>query len=1026
MKPIDQNKDCNNSSLPWTGERFVPDIQGNVALEHLHRYAMARELAAEKVVLDISCGEGYGSALLAQVARRVIGIDISRCAVEHAARKYSRDNLEFRIGSCDEIPLADNSVNLVVSFETIEHHDQHESMMAEIKRVLRPDGVIIISSPEKYEYSVAPNYSNPFHIKELYRHEFERLMAANFKHVAIFGQRVVYGSGIFREDLPEAIVTYDAGTDPQRPVPGMRRPVYLIAVASDATLPPTVSSFFDQPVSESEVARNWSSVVADREGQIESLTQVVAEREGQIASLTKAIAEREGQIAGLTKAIAEREGQIESLTQVVAEREGQIAGLEAQLAAVYTSRSWSITVPVRAVGAKLWRMKERVGVVRAISRLALSNGLRAGYRLFRERRLILSSGAFDCDYYRRQYPDVAATRTDPALHYLLYGASEGRDPNPLFDTDWYLQQNPDVAEAGVNPLAHYLRFGMEEGRLLHKLAAPSISNRDGQIADLNQAVAEREGQVQALTAQAAENPSLTSKPLNQQHWGLLATPHTLFIANLIAERLRARGCRVTIATSPSDDFSLDCYIVICPQMFKSLPPTHKRIVFQMEQSISSRWFTKEYLQILRESLAVLEYNLHNIGSLTKQGISYTHIFYLPIGASLNYGRTLSPTEKKFDVLFYGDYKSSPRRQRMLDTLVKEFDVKIVTEVFAPAILDIIRQAKVVINLHYYEDALLEVPRIQECLSLEVPVLSETARDQHAYPELAQAVRFFEQGSVPAMLQSLKEVLETPIPHDHITSAVQQSARRFEFMFDRFLVGMDFIPNQQIKEMPLPTLTSQVVLSLPEIIHRRQAFQSENLQGFTFFDGIRKTPGWVGCALSYRALACKALEMGIKRLTVLEDDVLPPDDFQEKMNVVYEYLDEREGQWDIFAGLIADLHSQVKILNVEDFKNIRFVTINKMTSMVCNIYNQKALEILASWNFENKDVEHNTIDRYLESQSDLRVVVALPFLVGHREDVNSTVWGFQNTQYRNMIAKSQQKLQTKVWTHDEYQKKFSKS
>jgi 2-polyprenyl-3-methyl-5-hydroxy-6-metoxy-1,4-benzoquinol methylase len=224
------------SSLAWTGERFVPHVTGNVALEHLHRYAFACELAAGKTVLDIACGEGYGSAMLARVAKHVIGVDIAREVIEHAASKYRRKNLEFRIGSCAAIPVADSSVDLVVSFETIEHHDQHEAMMAEIKRVLTPNGVLIMSSPDKYEYSVAPNYRNPFHVKELFRYEFERLIKAYFRHMAIYGQRVVYGSAIFPAGAVDLLVTYPAVGEDRDAVPGLSRPIYLIAVASDATL----------------------------------------------------------------------------------------------------------------------------------------------------------------------------------------------------------------------------------------------------------------------------------------------------------------------------------------------------------------------------------------------------------------------------------------------------------------------------------------------------------------------------------------------------------------------------------------------------------------------------------------------------------------------------------------------------------------------------------------------------------------------------------------------------------------------
>ena len=158
--------DTRTGELPWTGERYLPEITGDIELEHLHRYAIARDLAYGKDVLDIACGEGYGSELLATVARKVTGVDISEETIAHAARKYVRPNIAFAVGSCACIPLADASVDLVVSFETIEHHDRHLEMMQEIRRVLRPAGVLIISSPDKHEYSDVPDYKNEYHVKD--------------------------------------------------------------------------------------------------------------------------------------------------------------------------------------------------------------------------------------------------------------------------------------------------------------------------------------------------------------------------------------------------------------------------------------------------------------------------------------------------------------------------------------------------------------------------------------------------------------------------------------------------------------------------------------------------------------------------------------------------------------------------------------------------------------------------------------------------------------------------------------------
>jgi len=317
-----------------------------------------------------------------------------------------------------------------------------------------------------------------------------------------------------------------------------------------------------------------------------------------------------------------------------------------------------------------------------------------------------------------------------------------------------------------------------------------------------------------------------------------------------------------------------------------------------------------------------------------------------------------------------------------------------------------------------------MPRIQESLSLGVSVVSEASQDQNDYPELKGVVHFFEQGSIPAMLSAVKGVLENPISPEKIAASLTLSEQRFGFMFDRFLVALGFLPTSYVKQLslPLPNNVNRVALSLPETIERRRAFELERLVDCTIFDGIRRSPGWVGCGLSYVALAEFAKKQGLSSLTVMEDDVILPPDFELKMAIINEFLGVRLGQWDVFAGVIASLNSDVKIISVDVFKGITFVTINKMTSTVFNIYSEKVLHLLASWDPENLDADFNTIDRFLEKQSDLRVVVTLPFFVGHREEVYSTLWGFQNDQYNNMISESEERLKNMVIAHKNYSMK----
>jgi SAM-dependent methyltransferase len=196
------------SDLEFTGERFVPGIAGEIAHEHWHRYVFARRYVAGKRVLDVACGEGYGSALLARVAANVLGVDIDADVVAHAGASYAAlANVRFAQGSAGALPLPDASVDAVVSFETIEHLPREEQprMLAEIARVLVPDGVLILSAPNPVEYSDARQYRNPFHMHEPDRAELETLLGDVFPAWRWFRQRRYFGSAVWSEAPDESL-----------------------------------------------------------------------------------------------------------------------------------------------------------------------------------------------------------------------------------------------------------------------------------------------------------------------------------------------------------------------------------------------------------------------------------------------------------------------------------------------------------------------------------------------------------------------------------------------------------------------------------------------------------------------------------------------------------------------------------------------------------------------------------------------------------------------------------------------------
>lgn len=499
-------------------------------------------------------------------------------------------------------------------------------------------------------------------------------------------------------------------------------------------------------------------------------------------------------------------------------------------------------------------------------------------------------------------------------------------------------------------------------------------------------------------------------------WGILCTPHTLFIARAISERLANHGIESEIVTHSLKSFDHDFYIVLCAQMFKRLPPANKRMIFQLEQSVSSRWFTPQYMNTLKESLGVIEYSLKNIDFLAQNGLRYPDVHYLPIGASPNEAAAGSARSKKYDFVFYGDSLSSERRRRFIEKLQERYCVKVCNDLFGGELYAVIQEARAVINIHYYEGALLEMPRICECISLGVPVLSEGTSDQNEYPELEGAVKFFEEGSIDDMIISASEMLSNlEATNKALETAVSLSAARFNFMMDRFLVAIGVVPVDVILNRPIYVARKSdfLALSLPETIERRRIIAQTLPDSCELFDGIRHSLGWIGCGGSFNALSRYALANEVSRLTVIEDDVELPDDFNDLFYEVNAYLDKRKSDWDIFSGLMADVHPDAKILSVEHFGGRTYVTINKMTSTVFNIYNESALKLLSQWDPLNTDPVTNTIDRYLECQDDLQIVVAVPFMVGHKEEAASTIWGFENERYTPMIAEAQRKIEALV-------------
>lgn len=502
---------------------------------------------------------------------------------------------------------------------------------------------------------------------------------------------------------------------------------------------------------------------------------------------------------------------------------------------------------------------------------------------------------------------------------------------------------------------------------------------------------------------------------------IISTQHTLFLATSIRQALIRIGLHSEIVTDVEiSEFPAEFYFVICAQMFKNLPPGERRIVFQMEQTVSDRWFDDRYISILENSLAVFDYSAANLRYLASRGLVYPHVFHVPLGSNIGMGQScidyhLDTVPKTIDVLFYGD-AHSPRRKKFLDYLKLKFNVVIIGNLFGDELRKKISSAKVVVNIHYYENALLESTRIFECLSLGTHVVSETAVDVADYPDLDVAVDFVQVGDAAAMAERVAHVLggiDASKFSAATTTYLQQTQYRFQFMLLRGLLALGIVSFPKFLASTDYPMHDRMVLSLPETLNRRAAWLANSLPDSHVFDGLRARPGWIGCAMSYKYICAKALEQGLSRILVCEDDAEWPAAYAPVHTIIEKFLNKNEGKWDIFVGLISNLHTDAKVLDVEEYEGLTFVTLDKMTSMVFNIYSPKAMRLIANWDESWQDDQQNTIDRYLESIPNLRVVTLLEPLFGHREDQTSTLWGFKNTQYNSLIDKSRDLLREKV-------------
>ena len=246
-------------------ERMVPEFHrgSNIYGEHIVRYYSAQTLVENKIVLDIASGSGYGTKLLSEKAKKVYGIDVSSDSVEYARQNYHAKNVKYIVGDGESISLKDNSVDVVVTFETIEHIKDYKTFLQEISRVLKPDGLLLISTPNDLEFAEG----NHFHLHEFEYEELKNLLLQFYKYVDSYFQ----GTWIYNAIVPEINMSKEIEFKPRTinvaPI-NKEKCIYFYLLCSNRKI-------IEKPEPIAAISEHWSAKRLQEEQEMQQQSQTL-------------------------------------------------------------------------------------------------------------------------------------------------------------------------------------------------------------------------------------------------------------------------------------------------------------------------------------------------------------------------------------------------------------------------------------------------------------------------------------------------------------------------------------------------------------------------------------------------------------------------------------------------------------------------------------------------------------------------------------------------------------------------------
>lgn len=354
------------STAPIHPERFDPAESGGrlVHAEHIARYHWAAQAVAGKEVLDAGCGTGYGTAILAQAGpARLCGVDVASDAIE-ATRAHLGDAAALQIADVRELPFEDDSFDAVVCFEVIEHIEDPLRAITEFARVLRPTGVLLISSPNRNTYPAG----NEHHVHEFTPEELREALGTAFASVRTYRQHAWLASAIAPDGVLRDDGSGEADAVPVRTLHAedAREELFMVALAGQAALPdmgplavlgdPFEVKWWEDKMDETR-ARAESLVAEARSGVANSLDELRRKLEIERAKADEAgrrmtalegrLIDTEQENARLIDARVEAEGGLQGTREEIERLRYRVERADQVMRDMQGSLSWRLTKPLR-------------------------------------------------------------------------------------------------------------------------------------------------------------------------------------------------------------------------------------------------------------------------------------------------------------------------------------------------------------------------------------------------------------------------------------------------------------------------------------------------------------------------------------------------------------------------------------------------------------------------------------------------------------------------------------------------------